>query len=359
MKQITNWFSPPEEVEVVIIYEDESRTMKLLEQLSRAPFFPMLKIDLMDASVKAGLIHTSIASDIGPSVILLSRTSGSYGSRGNILSPSIMQSVLFAAERSNRYQVLNGCSAFNVEMNKMLANIYIESADFTRAFGKYVRVPSTIGLTSLNEKVVHKALAGEHRFAETCFIKGLVGGGSTTVTRLVTGGGGDSLSSQLRSMQKKLERLQARPDIFLIQDACPSDEGRENVQYRFELVDHRLLYVVRVEKLAADAPSAGCARFLPFLRARAPQFSALRCRFASRPSVTSQSSCPDSFKNAAIGPFTRIPGNSGTVKGRNCLASAKQACDALKRLVCAGGSTDPPLLTIGSNLEFIKYSSQP
>jgi hypothetical protein len=260
---------------LIILYEDNERTLKLLEQMSSHPSMSSLRVELLDAGVDCGIVRArqdhgdpdTPAATKKPSRLLLSRCSGSFASRGHTRSPSVIEDVIFVAERSPDCRVFNGCAAFRLEMNKALANFHIESTDFRcrcrEASGSredHLRVPPGVVVTSLGEKVIERAVQSLGAGPDY-FVKGIVGGGSTSVARLQTTRTTHPtdlrvfLRAQLRSVARDMEEVGAHRDVFLLQQRTPS--ARAGVQYRFELVAGRFHYAVRVvQRARQDIPGS-------------------------------------------------------------------------------------------------------
>ena len=251
---------------LIILYEDAERTLKLLHQLSSAPFFSRLILSTTDAGVDCGIIaapnYTNMTSGSkGRKLALFSRCSGSYMSRQHKNSPAILQSILFAAEHTTGCAVFNGSSAFNIEMNKMLANLFIESPVYQStcmrvAGGVHLRVPTSVAVTQLSDKLVTRAL-DKHGIADVCFIKALVGGGSTTVRRLDASDlGRKTIGKQLYNIRRDLKEVSnADIDMVIIQESAPS--ALRGVQYRFEIINKKVYYVVRIEQAVDEQDDTG------------------------------------------------------------------------------------------------------
>lgn len=253
---------------VIVLYEDAERTMKLIEQMSSCPQFSEIKLQLVDAGFECGIIAPPSTGDkkvkVGHNDVLFSRCSGSYLSRGHHQSPLVIESVIFAAEHCGEYCVLNGCKAFRLEMNKMLAFLHVAGDKFqtdcmsaSPSGQSHLQAPPTVAVTRLEPKIVQNALIKNNIRGE-CFVKGIVGGGSTTVRRLMTVENDNVqndnvpsrpfLESQLASIRAELDPQAAEggisSDIFLIQQKTPSTEA--NCQYRFEIINKRVHYVVKI-----------------------------------------------------------------------------------------------------------------
>ena len=264
---------------VTILYEDAERTMKLVEQMSSSPLMKNVRLGTIDAGVECGIItcldkHSTSDGKTDKSKhyqdkkqssslnkdIVFSRCSGSYASRGHHQSPYVIESIISSAENCEQYRVFNGTKAFRLEMNKILAFFYIKSDTFKEKCLKHpkststlaLRVPLTVAVTKLTPKVVHRALMKNNFNPGDCFIKGVVGGGSTTVRRLDASSFDKTfLSPQLRSIRSELDPEDKDADIFIIQAATPSanytNKGQNSqVQYRFELINKKVYYVVRI-----------------------------------------------------------------------------------------------------------------
>lgn len=234
---------------LVIIYEDADRTMKFLHQLSSAPFFDRLEINTIDAGVEHAVIATSTFEG-GEDVCVFSRCSGSYTTRMHNKSPAIIESMLFTAEQSAKCTVFNGSQAFRIEMNKMLANLYISGSEFqnwcTQKFQQIpLAIPTTVAVTELNPKLIKHTLKTRN-FAGDVYFKGLVGGGSQSVRKLHNSNHSNNEKHIMKVCQEMKKSTNSDEDIVLIQNEGPS--WKADVQYRFELINKRVYYVVRVDK---------------------------------------------------------------------------------------------------------------
>lgn len=243
---------------LIVLYEDEERTGKLLEQMSGCPRIAEVEIEMMDAGENhavvsiAGPSHATMstkeAASGGQRKMLFSRCSGSFGSRGNSQSPSLIEAVICRGESSEDYAVFNGSKAFRVEMNKSLATFHIAGSQFQRRCQSRtkdgvarLRVPRSVLVTKLSPKLVESAAK---RIGSTgpCFLKGIVGGGSSTVTRVDTS---MPVRSQLKKIEPTMRATGVDGDLFIMQESAPSTLA--DVQYRFELIGGRFHYAVRIE----------------------------------------------------------------------------------------------------------------
>ena len=248
---------------VIILYEDAERTMKFIEQMSSCPQFSHITVHMLNAGVDCGIIASPPIEDKANKDIVFSRCSGSYASRNHQQSPILIESVIFAAEHSNMYTVLNGSKAFRLEMNKMLAFLYISGEMFQDSCAKlspskqsHLKVPTTVAVTKIESKLVRNALI-KHNIKHECFIKGIVGGGSTTVRRLTLKPWEDNVNSKesqhMLNSQLDIIRseLNSPTDIFIIQQKAPNTESE--CQYRFEIINKQVHYVVKIrQKRSSD-----------------------------------------------------------------------------------------------------------
>ena len=243
---------------LVILYEDAVNCMRFVHQLSDAPFFSQLEIELLDAGLNRGTLtmpRASNADDGGMPTLVFSRCSGSYLSRQHAQSPSIIESLLYTAEHTCDYTVFNGGMSFRLESNKMLAFIYLSSDLFRQKCKElpgnltgepHFRCPKTIGITKLDTGLFQRAVQkhGLGGSSKTLFIKGLVGGESSTVRRVSHTNEPGRVAQQLNAMHRNAAQLFGK-DIIIVQDEVP--RLRETgVHFRFELIAHRVYYVIRI-----------------------------------------------------------------------------------------------------------------
>lgn len=243
---------------LVILYEDAVNCMRFVHQLSDAPFFDKLEIELLDAGLNKGTLAMPRTASDGVAdmpTLVFSRCSGSYLSRQHAQSPSIIESLLYTAEHTCDYTVFNGAMSFRLECNKMLGFIYLSSDRFRQRCKAlpgnltgepHFRAPKTIGITRLDAGLFQRAvqkhgLGGESR---SCFIKGLVGGESSTVRRVSHTNEPARVAQQLNRMGRDAARLFGK-DIIIVQDEVPGLR-ETGVHFRFELIAHKVYYVVRI-----------------------------------------------------------------------------------------------------------------
>lgn len=260
---------------LLILYEDSERTLKLMSQMSTSPRISEVEIQMMDAGLDSAIIAATAPQQNDPIGVtnhgaakgipmryLFSRCSGSYKTRGHDRSPCIIESIIFAAEQTPSCRVLNGCKAFRLEMNKSLALFHMQCDTYLSKCRQHhvggrqpVLVPTAVLVTKLNGKVVHQAMA-KHGLGSDCFVKGIVGGGSTSVAYLdARASAAKSTEYQLAEINREMRSAGASSDVFVLQKGAPC--ARPGVQYRFELIGGRFHYAVRIDTSAKanDAPS--------------------------------------------------------------------------------------------------------
>lgn len=173
----------------------------------------------------------------------------------------MIESIIFAAEHARGCRVLNGSRAFRVEMNKCLANFHIQGDNFRSRCASVVmdstarlRVPPGAMVTRPSLKVV-SAAAAKHSITGRAFLKGIVGGGSTSVARLDFGRrAAVPLKRQMEDANRAMQEAGASGDVFILQGSAPST--LEGVQYRFELIGGRFHYAVRIALQPDGGPSS-------------------------------------------------------------------------------------------------------
>lgn len=236
----------------MLIYEDGPRTMKFLDQSLHGDTLRGVELRLVNVGAKDAILHVP-ETQCSDAVSVFSRCSGSFRSRGHEHAPIMFEAMLKAAEQDPRCRVYNGTNAHHLEMNKLLANIVIASMDFYELCRPHwaslshsvphgelpLRVPQTKAISSVTPLQVRK-VASALSPAGVVYLKGIVGGSSTTVHRL------DLLSSDADDYIQRLAAQFERTDGVVMLQA-PSPSAEVGMQYRVELVAGRVLYVVRIE----------------------------------------------------------------------------------------------------------------
>lgn len=254
----------PEKLHLIILYEDSERTMKFLQQLSHAPFFNTIHIDLVDTGTNSGIVRSpdQSSNNLHCKCVVFSRCSGSYLSRNHEHSPLMIESVLVAAENdTSNCRVFNGSNAFRIEMNKMLPNIVIDSEKFKNQCMKrsltrkvHVVVPTTVAITNLEPKLIETAVL-KHNITSECFVKGIVGGGSTAVKQLsIPQKWTTNDRKQIQKMKSDFDNMGLAKNICILQSLSHIDERYANVQYRFEIINQKVYYIVKIVKTEVSNP---------------------------------------------------------------------------------------------------------
>ena len=236
---------------LVLVFEDKENTHRLVRQLADAPFFGNLEIELLDAGMQlATVTMPKPPQNEAIKTLVLSRCSGSYMTRGHACSPTIIETLLFAASHTCGYNVFNGSSAFRLECNKLLAFVDISSDLFRRRCETLadnptkrcaLSCPKTVGITQVNARLLRRTIE-KHGMGSKVYIKGIVGGESSNVRRITSVDNEAAIARQLRSDDG---RNLFHDDVTIVQDEVPH---AQNGHYRFELIDAKLYYVVRIRQ---------------------------------------------------------------------------------------------------------------
>jgi hypothetical protein len=258
---------------VQVVYEDGSRTEKLVQRLrdriNAAGLTNLIEIRTLDLdtsdncvlSVPTGNCDSTHASSSTadtpiPSQVLLSRFSGSASYRDNAELQDLSQLILGSMLQS--VVVLNGLSVMQLEDSKPLQLARLASSRFRSTLSdktqNVVKLPSTALVRQLTVAALDKAAARviDESDATMIVLKPAYGGGSRGV-HLVDW---VRLSQQATAKQQCVDEcnqsISNRSRGWLVQRLVGASA---DLQVRVEIIDSKLLYAVVIQKLKADPKS--------------------------------------------------------------------------------------------------------